>query len=118
MNEKTKSENGKPILLKKDKVYLLIFAIFLSAVFTFNLYFNLNLEFRRQINRQIMCNQINIMNSQIPPSDIESYLIRKISFEKACTESTERTGWGSYFWVFASFSLLGYAINLFRKNPK
>ncbi len=102
-----KDKNLPPILSKATKISILIFAIVISTVSIFDLY----LGYRQQIRQQTMCNEIAILNAQIPPADINSYLIRKISFENVCMK---KNGMGSYFWTLASIVFLGYAINLLR----
>lgn len=62
-----------------------------------------------------MCSQMILFNAQIPPSDINSYILREEAFENVCLE---RTGLGSYFWALVSFGFLGYAINLFRNSKQ
>lgn len=111
MNEKAKIENEKPLFSKTNKIFILVLAIIFSALSVFNVYL--------EIRRQFMCNQmgrsIAIMNLQTvssPQPDIDSYILRKETFENACLE---RTGFGSYLWAFASFWFLGYAITLFSK---
>lgn len=107
MDKKVENKNEKPILSKTHKILILIIAIVFSVFSVFNIY--------SEIRRQIMCSQIAVFNAQVPPSDIDSYILRKEAFENVCLE---RTGIGSYFWAIVSFWFLGYAITLFGKHPE
>ena len=107
MDEKAENKNDKPILSKTNKVIILVLAITFFAFSIFNVYL--------EIRRQFMCSQMTLLNAKIPPSDIDSYILRKEAFENVCLE---RTGIGSYFGAFASFWFLGYAITLFGKYPE
>ncbi len=107
MDEKIENKNDKPALSKTNKIIILILAIFLFVFSIFNVYL--------EIRRQWMCSQMALFNAQIPPSDIDSYILRKEAFENACLE---RTGFGIYLWAFASFWFLGWAITLFGKHPE
>ena len=107
MDKKTENKKDKPVLSKTNKVIILVLAITFFVFSIFNVYL--------EIRRQFMCSQMTLLNAQVPPSDIDSYILRKEAFENVCLE---RTGLGSYFWAFASFWFLGYAITLFGKHPE
>ncbi len=107
MDEKAENKNDKPVLSKANKILILTLAIFFLAFSIFNVY--------SEIRKQFMCSQMALFNAQVPPSDIDSYILRKEAFENVCLE---RTGLGSYFWAFASFWFLGYAITLFAKHTE
>ena len=114
MEEKAENKDSKPVLSKANKVFILTLAIIFFAFSIFNVY----LEIRRQFMCNRMATQIGIMNLQTvqnPSLDINDYILRKEAFENVCLE---RTGIGSYFWVFASFWFLGYAITLFGKHAE
>ncbi|MEK7599265.1 MAG: hypothetical protein AAB474_02345 [Patescibacteria group bacterium] len=124
MNEKTESKNQKPSSPSTSKTLgrIFIFALSLAILFLIASTFNLYSEFRRQWMCNQMSREITVKNFQAIQSsqfDINNYILQKEAFENACLK---RTGFGSYFWFFASLWFLfwfpGYAVTLFGKYPE